>query len=153
MIARLLRSTRRLVPAALLALALASPAVACTCLPTPSVEDSKAASQALFTGIPIAIEDVGSGKRVTFQVTAIWKGVVPAEYSVYAGDPQMCGVDFTLGEEWLVYAFPFDDPEVYTHSCSRTARAAGNPDIEALGPPLSTPAFEGSWGLLKAIYR
>ncbi len=161
MFARLLRSARRVALAALLALALASPASACSCLPPPSVEASRAASHAVFTGIPISVVSAAPEHPddvwVAFQVTAIWKGPVTAQYAVLTGATGgLCGVDFELGTEWLVYAFPVDadpDPEVFTHICSRTARAAGNPDIEALGPPLSTPALARSWGLVKAIYR
>jgi hypothetical protein len=151
-----LRFARRVVLAALVALALASPAYACSCGPRPSVEESRAASAAVFTGIPISIQsnaDPGGNFRVTFQVTAVWKGTVGAQYSLLMDDPQMCGVSFRLGEEWLVYAFPYYAAEVYTYNCSRTARAAGNPDFEELGPPLTTPALASSWGLVKAIYR
>ncbi len=156
MSATILRFARDVALAALLALALPAPAKACSCGPWPSVEDSKAASQSVFTGIPISIVDLespGDTRRITFQVAAVWKGAVTPQYSVLSGDPAMCGVTFTLGEEWLVYAFPFDASEVYAHICSRTARAAGNPDIAALGPPLSTPALARSWGRVKSLYR
>jgi hypothetical protein len=157
--ARLLRPAPRVALAAILALALASPAFACSCGSRPSVEDARAASAAVFTGIPVSIVgpvpgDTGGDRRVTFRVTAIWKGDVTATYSVVTGDGPMCGVNFNLGEEWLVYAFPhFNAPEVFTHICSRTARSAGNPDIAALGPPLTTPGLAGSWGWVKAQYR
>jgi hypothetical protein len=146
---------------AVFALLASAPASACTCLEPPSVADSKAASIAVFTGFPLTIESAEPEYRdmvwVTFQVTAIWKGAVTPQYAVLTGAHDgNCGIHFEPGTEWLVYAFPWDadpDPEPFTHSCSRTSHAHDNPDLDVLGPPITTPAATRSWGRIKDFYR
>ena len=146
---------------AALVLAHARPASACTCLEPPSVEASRAAAVAVFTGVPRAIASAApehpGAVWVTFDVAAVWKGAVTPQYAVLTPESgATCGIDFDLDVEWLVYAFPSGneaDSPPFTHLCSRTAHAAGNPDFAVLGPPVSTPSATASWGRLKTLYR
>jgi hypothetical protein len=161
----LLRLARRVALAAMLPLGFASPAVACQCNFF-SFEYYFAQSEAVFTGIPRSIGTFESQwvnqRAVTLEVTAVWKGDVPAEVVVLTGfGSGDCGTAFTLDDEWLVYTTsapldPFDPTGPWMHwtdSCWRSAPALNNPDLGRLGPPPSTPATGSSWGRLKAHYR
>ena len=162
----LFRPARRVALAALIVLGLATPAAACTCADLPPVETAFAWSTAVFTGIPRSITLFESpylyGRAVTFEVTAVWKGEVPAEFVVFTGSGGAdCGIDFDLDVEWLVYTAtgpldPWDPKGPAYHeagSCSRTGHARNHPDLDWLGLPPSTPAATSSWGALKAHFR
>ncbi len=138
------------VPAAALALAAAlaapPPAAACSCVePGPPAAEAVRAD-AVFAGEVVGVEPVARQGlprlRVTFALTAVWKGVPEGDtVSVHtARDSSTCGYPFELGERYLVYAHATPDG-LATGICSRTRReSAAAPDRAALGPP--TRAFD-----------
>jgi len=149
---------RPLLFAAALVVAAAAPVAACTCTEPPSVEDSRALSAAVFTGVAIGVvldtEPYPEQYIFTFRVHAWWKGPLTELVTIRtASSGAACGVGFLENVEYLVYAYPNPGSEPYVSLCSRTARAAGNPDIPALGPPAAVPASPSSWGRVKSLYR
>ena len=114
---------------------------ACSCGDTPSPSVALAQSSKVFSGKVVHISDGGGTERepallsgyilVEFEVYAVWKGPAYAtmfvETAWWSGS---CGVEFYLGQEWLVYSYD----GVTTHPCSRT-RPLGlaQADIDELG--------------------
>ena len=114
---------------------------ACSCGDTPSPSVALAQSSKVFSGKVVHISDGGGTQRepallsgyilVEFEVYAVWKGPAYAtmfvETAWWSGS---CGVEFYLGQEWLVYSYD----GVTTHPCSRT-RPLGlaQADIDELG--------------------
>ena len=114
---------------------------ACSCGDTPSPSVALAQSSKVFSGKVVHISDDGGTRRepallsgyisVEFEVYAVWKGPAYAtmfvETAWWSGS---CGVEFYLGQEWLVYSY---DGET-THPCSRTRPLElAQADIDELG--------------------
>ena len=114
---------------------------ACSCgdLPSPAVALGQSAK--VFSGKVVHVSDGGGTRRepallsgyilVEFEVYAVWKGPAYAtmfvETAWWSGS---CGVEFYLGQEWLVYSY---DGET-THPCSRTRPLElAQADIDELG--------------------
>ena len=114
---------------------------ACSCgdLPSPAVALGQSAK--VFSGKVVHVSDGGGTERepallsgyilVEFEVYAVWKGQAYAtmfvETAWWSGS---CGVEFYLGQEWLVYSY---DGET-THPCSRTRPLElAQADIDELG--------------------
>lgn len=114
---------------------------ACSCgdVPSPSVALGQAAK--VFSGKVVAVHNGGDTPRqpallsgyvlVEFQVYTVWKGPAFAtmfvETAWWSGS---CGVEFYVGEEWLVYSY---DGET-AHPCSRTKRLPlAQADLDELG--------------------
>ena len=114
---------------------------ACSCgdLPPPSVALGQSAK--VFSGKVVHISDDGGTRRepallsgyisVEFEVYAVWKGPAYAtmfvETAWWSGS---CGVEFYLGQEWLVYSYD----GVTAHPCSRTRPLElAQADIDELG--------------------
>lgn len=78
-------------------------------------------------------------RRVTFVIDAAWKGVAGESVTVItnSGGAASCGLDFTLGAEYLVYTFGIESTgEHWVSSCSRTATLfEAREDLEVLPPP------------------
>ena len=130
---------------------------ACSCgdLPSPAVALGQSAK--VFSGKVVYISDGGGTERapallsgyilVEFEVYAVWKGPAYAtmfvETAWWSGS---CGVEFYLGQEWLVYSY---DGET-THPCSRTRPLElAQADIDELGEgqvpaPGSTEPYQQS---------
>ena len=114
---------------------------ACSCGDTPSPSVALAQASKVFSGKVVHISDGGGTQRepallsgyilVEFEVYAVWKGPAYAtmfvETAWWSGS---CGVEFYLGQEWLVYSYD----GVTAHPCSRT-RPLGlaQADIDELG--------------------
>ena len=124
---------------------------ACSCGDTPSPSVALAQSAKVFSGKVVHISDGGGTERepallsgyisVEFEVYAVWKGPAYAtmfvETAWWSGS---CGVEFYLGQEWLVYSY---DGET-THPCSRTRPLElAQADIDELGEG-QVPAQEQS---------
>ena len=114
---------------------------ACSCGDMPSPTEALAQSAKVFSGKVVHISDDGGTRRepallsgyisVEFEVYAVWKGQAYAtmfiETAWWSGS---CGVEFYLGQEWLVYSY---DGET-THPCSRTRPLElAQADIDELG--------------------
>lgn len=87
------------------------PAVACSCVGIPSLEEGFSEAQAVFRGEVIGIKENsgflgnGYGKTVLFAVKETWKGPSEKEFSILTGDGGGdCGVAFVIGQDYLVYA-------------------------------------------------
>ncbi len=151
-------------------LAILSPRVtdACSC-PDPGGQTLLNRAVLVFTGeaVRAVIVDgggvgvVGRGVTskapavvVTLRVHGVWKGVVPAELPVWtlAGPPGVCGVEFRLGEKYLVFAArDASDPRWFakTDLCGGTGHVrakATRRHLEQLGPPRKTLPVEAWWG-------
>jgi len=119
------------------------PAAACSCMVLPPADIALTEATAVFSGEVIAIDDSKgmdgeSGKIVRFKATDVWKGVDNADISVLTGsDSAGCGIDFTIGKEYLVYAHTWDmngKTVLSTTICDRTAELANaTDDIKLIG--------------------
>ena len=134
---------------------LGSSAWACSCLPPAPPKEDLEEADAVFLGVVERNEVAGpsskadmegatgygkwrldySGKVATFRVITVWKGV-PAETIRVETDfhGTMCGYNFEVGFEYLVYAHE-SDGTLHTTICSRTRfRHDAGEDLQALGP-------------------
>ena len=114
---------------------------ACSCGDTPSPAVALAQSTKVFSGKVVHISDDGGIRRepallsgyvlVEFEVYTVWKGraydTMFVETAWWSGS---CGVEFYVGQEWLVYSY---DGET-THPCSRTRHLElAQADLDKLG--------------------
>ncbi len=134
------------------------PAWPCTCNETPTFEEAFSSSSAIFSGIVERIEsatpDYPTDVWVTLRITALWRGNGGETIRVATPENEaICGVPFTIGTEYLVYARTYQQsPTLWTYLCGRThATFAGDPDIALLGAP--TPVAATTWGKVKLLYR
>ena len=113
------------------------PAAACSCMVLPPADIALSEATAVFSGEVMTIEkgkgvDGESGKTVRFKVAEVWKGVDNADISVFTGnDSAGCGIDFTIGKEYLVYAHNWDmdgKSVLSTTLCDRTAELTNATD-------------------------
>ena len=138
--------------------ALPGAALACTCLEVP-FDQEYSSMDYVFTARALASEPstYPDHQIVHLRVFAIWKGTGVEEFmDVLVADSEgQCGYAFTPGTDYLVFADWYDSTyPVYTQSCSRTRPYnPSDPIFNELGPPLSTPAPNRSWGKIKAVYR
>ena len=108
---------------------------------TPSPAVALGQSAKVFSGKVVHISDDGGTRRepallsgyisVEFEVYAVWKGPAYAtmfvETAWWSGS---CGVEFYLGQEWLVYSYD----GVTAHPCGRTRPLElAQADIDELG--------------------
>ena len=126
-------------------LLLASRAVsACDCsLPRPGkpikqvVAEARNKSRAVFSGTVVAIDRKPGDLYVAvrFEVEEFWKGALRKEVTVFTGQGGGdCGYKFEVGQRYLVYAYTYNDTELGTNICQRTAgllEAAA--DLKVLG--------------------
>ncbi|MBP2241515.1 hypothetical protein J2Z40_002078 [Cytobacillus eiseniae] len=83
---------------------------ACSCAELPSVEEELERSKAVFSGKVVSVREKGYGKghapkSVLFEVSNTWKGVQQSQIIITTGlGGGDCGIDFKVGEEYLVYA-------------------------------------------------
>lgn len=129
-----------LVSAALAAAPCEPAAARCSCLPPPPPREALARADAVFAGTVLSVEERrGEGGMATLAVriapTRRWKGAAADTVTVHTPDNSAaCGVAFTPGEAYLVYASGAD--ELGVNLCSRTRPLAGAEDeVEALGEP------------------
>ena len=137
---------------------------ACSCGDMPSPAVALAQSSKVFSGKVVHVSDGGGTERepallsgyilVEFEVYSVWKGPAYAtmfvETAWWSGS---CGVEFYLGQEWLVYSY---DGET-THPCSRTRPLElAQADIDELGEgqvpvPGTIESFRQSGGRIERI--
>lgn len=103
---------------------------ACSCAEQPSVEDEFEQSKAVFSGKVIAVKENRSvngslAKSVLFDVSKTWKGVNETQVIIITGvSDGDCGIDFIVGEEYLVYASEstmYGESALVSIICDRTA--------------------------------
>lgn len=134
---------KRLVASIIFIALLGFSAVACSCMGTLSIRESKKSSDVAFVGKVIGIENVGEtqveadgtevfwtwGRSFTFEVSRIYKGRTKSSViTIYSGigGPD-CGQYFESGKEYIVYAYEVNDdrmkgvstPYFYTSFCAR----------------------------------
>jgi hypothetical protein len=83
--------------------------------------------------------------QITFSISDVWKGQVSETFVLTTPrDSASCGYSFTLGADYLVYAYEGENG-LETNLCSRTTRLAADlEDLTTLGestvPAASEPA-------------
>ncbi len=130
---------------------------ACSCIPTPSVEESLRTSGAVLDGTVIALEDryvgftkakvwlqerfgyfnhspVDTGFAIRVRVHESWKGKANSELVLFTSRSSAeCGYPVQVGERYVVYAFKLDDGSYEVSLCSRTApHATASQDVSVL---------------------
>lgn len=98
---------------------------ACSCVPpsqTTNEDFQKAA--AVFTGRVLDVQRKDDSNTVTIKIAVqkYWKGKISKEVKITtAKDSAMCGFNFEVGKDYLVYASETDG-KLSTTICSRTAQ-------------------------------
>ena len=116
---------------------------ACRCAgPPPPPLEALADADRVFHGtvVAIALEDKGFDYFVEFESHAAWKGNAASQLTVRtASSSAACGVNFVVGEDYIVYAYDSAEGPPTTNSCTRT-RLFSEEEGEALGEPLGGEA-------------
>ncbi len=124
---------------------------ACSCEPPGSTAAERERATAVFAGRVERLE-AGNGSivsktdpavQVTFAVQQVWKGDVPQTmFLTTAQWGASCGYTFEQGQQYLVYAFTFNDT-LQAYLCSRTRPLAdAQDDLAVLGEgrvPVAAP--------------
>jgi hypothetical protein len=124
---------------AIAALFVGQPLLACSCAPPPPPKEALAASTAVFTGKVVAVEKAGDFQiAVTIEVSGAYKGVKEKKVTVYtANNGAACGIGFTKGTSYLVYAREQkrgEEKVLGASLCSRTTTLAdAKADLAELG--------------------
>ncbi len=133
---------------------------ACSCTNERTLEQELNSAVAVFTGRVTAIQPAGDKSNVIVTLTPLlrWKGGLGVPLTLATPENSgVCGYAFEVGGEYLVFAWPYTisgQQTIFTHLCSRTASAEGNPDIQKLGAPLVPTAVRAiSWGGVKRAWR
>jgi hypothetical protein len=132
----------------------ASPAKACSCLPT-TPKESLERSSAVFSGRVIDVVEepsqsnplssyYGPQIKAKFEVSKVWKGKTEKQLVVITNDSSAsCGYFFEKGKEYLVYASS-QATQLQTGLCSGTKQLSeAKEDLAVLGKA-ETPAVETS---------
>jgi len=154
------RAFAALATAALLVSFAPGRATACSCTNIPDFARAFAESDVILLGEVTGIRPAQPGAVwATLRIVGWWKGAPPnTMIDVLTGENDgNCGVHFTVGTQYIVYAFHAPSmyggtaADIWTHSCWRTHETyPEDPDLAALGPVPVSPA---SWGALKISYR
>jgi hypothetical protein len=113
-------------------------AIACTCLRWGTVLEELAASDAVFSGRVLDVQDYSEpGRRLaTVEVVESWKGVSPGVVTVETRiEGAECGYPLRPGENHLFYAYRLSGNHVHVNICTRTmllSTADGLGDIDIL---------------------
>ncbi|PIC62697.1 hypothetical protein CSV79_15735 [Sporosarcina sp. P13] len=114
------------------------PTAACSCVIAPPADVALSEATAVFSGEVVEVKKSNrdDGKTIHFNVREIWKGIDSPTISVFTGnDSASCGIDFTVGKEYLVYAHTMESNGksiLSTTLCDRTAELANAADDIAL---------------------
>src|ERR1700755_1131565 len=108
-LSRFLRPITALLPAitAFTAVLLGTPSVsfACKCAPPPEVAEALVQATAVFEAQVTQLNTTDTELEVSMRVTRAWKGVDTETIRVRTRkDSAACGVDFAMGQVWVVYA-------------------------------------------------
>ena len=116
--------------------------LACSCggyAPWVTTEEIVERYDAVFWGQVDTVHLEGFAKVATLRVFAVWKGDVPREVQVRTpAEGTACGVGFTPGQPYLVFA-TLDSNELYgTHLCDpTTVHERATCSIQSLGQPIA----------------
>ena len=118
------------------ALLSAESALACSCAPPGTPQESLASSDAVFTGTVLSLTPGQGTQEVRLRVEGTWKGAKCGEVTgVTALDEAACGFGFQEGTSYLVYATK-NQGKLSTNLCTRTKpTASASEDLAALGAP------------------
>ncbi len=116
---------------------------ACSCIQPGIAIEELNSSAIVFSGKVVDIKDENEDAdiqssadllAIKFQVNESWKGVEETEVTVFTPrDSASCGFNFTLNEEYLVYAHE-GEGSYHVNICSRTAPlASASADLVDLG--------------------
>jgi len=114
------------------------PTAACSCIMPPPADVALSEATVVFSGEVVEFNKSNrdNGKTVHFKVQEAWKGIDSTNISVFTGnDSASCGIDFTVGNEYLVYAHTLDSNgknALSTSLCDRTAELANAADDLAI---------------------
>jgi hypothetical protein len=120
------------------------------------LEESVGRADAIFSGTVVNVSPYTqqfphfmTGKITTIKSNRIWKGANKDTFTVFSTNPNggACGVDFKVGEKWIVYAYSsvpplsldylvdhFTAPRMGTSSCSETKPLSNaKENLKALG--------------------
>lgn len=114
----------------------AAAAQACSCLLSPSPEVARQGAATVFEGRLLSDEPQGPRERsMTFQVSAVWKGEVPARFALRT--PLLgaaCGLEgVDVGETWILYTHRSADGVDRIGLCNRHVLSSAE-ERDALGP-------------------
>jgi MYXO-CTERM domain-containing protein len=114
--------------AGIILMATPSRSLACKCAPPPEVADALREASAVFEGRVSKVEAAGDDVEVTLDAVQAWKGVSSEQVRIRTrSSSAACGVDFTPGESYLVYANDTAadgaDPALWALRCGRTRLA------------------------------
>jgi hypothetical protein len=124
---------------------------ACSCaLPSATPLEARDGGAAVFAGrvTNVSIPDPNSytpfrSVAVTVAVNQVWKGDVGSTIVIGTSrDGASCGYTFVVGQEYLLYAFEYED-ELVTGMCGRTRPLADTQDDAVLGEgrvPIAVPS-------------
>src|SRR5262245_6983615 len=94
-------------------------------------------SKAVFSGTVVAIDKKPGDlyMAVRFNVEESWKGTLSKEATVFTGQSGGdCGYKFEVGQRYLVYAYRYNDADLGTNICQRTANLIeAAEDLKVLG--------------------
>lgn len=118
--------------------------LACSCVPPGSVQEEMERSSAVFSGKVVEIVNPNKKNKiqssanlvaVKLEVKEWWKGGNESEVIVYTEmSSASCGFEFSLNEEYIVYAYKDDDGKIRVNLCSRTAELKdAEEDLTQLG--------------------
>lgn len=119
-------------------------AIACSCVENRGVEEALEQAEAVFSGRVLDVKEQKGAdgylaKAVHFSVDRAWKGVNETEIIIATGlGGGDCGIDFIVGEEYLVYAnqssWHASIAPLEAIICSRTTSlATAEEDLQELG--------------------
>lgn len=114
----------------------ASDSYACSCFAEPPgtplrkvVAEAKTEAGAVFVGKVISKRAADESKATVYVKLAVsrsWKGLATIEIEILtAENSAMCGVDFEVGKEYIVYANKGEDDALSANNCSRTLMISG----------------------------
>ena len=103
----------------------ATPALACSCIPSTPVDDARRAS-AVFVGVARGAVEIGRPDVLltSFDVEAVYKGDLSAGTEVRILHQTLgpsCGLRFQAGERFTVFAYASED-QLEANSCWSTTR-------------------------------
>jgi hypothetical protein len=130
---------------------------ACSCVPSPSVDEALRSSEVVLDGTVVAVEDREVGLRrakvwlqelfgyfyvnpedvgflVRFKTHEVWKGPERSEVVLFTHkSTATCGYPVRAGERYLVYAYELESGAYELSLCSRTReKVMGEEDAVAL---------------------
>lgn len=137
-----------LIAAAVLGMAQARDARACSCAPQNPVEEEVALSAVVFAGSVVAVASdraAEDGSIVAlFGIDTLWKGP-ERQWAIAirtAANSAACGLHFEKGQKWLIYARAGEDSKYTANLCSRSNLLVNaQEDLAELGEGKRPPAF------------